>query len=143
MDRQCEVLPGHPRHAGLIRAVDQRQLEGVGLLERQALLACQGLPEVLPEQSSVPPRSDFFVAAFRVVASGAGVDVAEAEDSIVAAVGMAVWIQLGVAELGTGPGGLGRRIRSIAEPLLVPLMINATATASTIVAPKTSARRTQ
>jgi hypothetical protein len=57
---------------------------------------------------------------------------------------MAVWIQLGVAELGTvNPAVWGDGFVRIAEPLLVPLMINATATASTIVAPKTSARRTQ
>jgi hypothetical protein len=97
-----------------------------------------------PEQSGEPLRSVFFVDAFRVVASGVGVDVAEAEDSVGAAVGIAVCIQLGGAELGTVyPAVEGDGFVRIAEPLLVPLTINATATASTIVAPKTRTRRTQ
>jgi hypothetical protein len=79
-----------------------------------------------------------------VVAFGTGVDVAEAEGSAAAGVAMAVSIELGEAELGIGyPAVGGDGFARTAEPLLVPLAINATATASTIVAPKIRARRTQ
>jgi hypothetical protein len=55
-----------------------------------------------------------------------------------------VCIELGDAELGAGyPAVGGDGFDCTARTLLVPLMINATATASTIVAPKTTARRTQ
>jgi hypothetical protein len=95
-------------------------------------------------QSTEPLRSVLFVDAFRVVAFGAVVDVAEAEGYTAAGVGVAVCIELVDAGLGAGyPATGGDGFAWTAKPLLVPLMINATATASTIVAPKTRARRTQ
>jgi hypothetical protein len=92
----------------------------------------------------VPLRLVFFLDAFRMAAFGAGVDAADVEDSTAAGVLMGVCIELGDAELGTGyPAVGGDGFACTAKPLLVPLMINATATASTIVAPRTTARRTQ
>ena len=78
-----------------------------------------------------------------MVASGPGlVEVAEAEGSTAEGVLNAVGVELGDVEIGTKDvGGVG--LARIAEPLLVLLMINITATVSTIMAPNTSARRAQ
>ncbi len=92
----------------------------------------------------MPLRLVFFVDAFRTAAFGAGVDTAEVEDSTAASVPMGACSEVGDAELGTGyPAVAGDGFACTAKPLLVPLMINATATASTVVAPRTTARRTQ
>ncbi len=97
------------------------------------------------EQSTGPRPSVFFVEASRLVASGAGVvEVAEAEGPTAKGALTAACVELGDAEIGTEyPAGGGDGFDRTAKPLLVPLMINVTATASTIMAPNTSARRAQ
>ena len=95
------------------------------------------------EQSTEPLRSLFFVEAFRVWPWALTSTLLKPSNRPPMAC-MAVCIELGDAELGTGyPAVGGDGFACTAKPLLVPLMINATATASTIVAPKTTARRTQ
>jgi hypothetical protein len=92
----------------------------------------------------VPPRLVYFLDAFRMAAFGTGVDTADVATSTAAGVLMGICIELGDAELGTGyPAVGGDGFACTAKPLLVPLMINATATASTIAAPRSTARRTQ
>jgi hypothetical protein len=97
-------------------------------------------------QSGGPFRLVFFVEAFRVVAFGAGlVDGAEAVGSTADDVLVAVAIASGDAELSNvSPAAGGDGLARTAELLLVPvMMINATATASTIAAPNINARRAQ
>ena len=96
-------------------------------------------------QSAGLLRLAFFVEAFRVVAIGAGlVDVAEPVGSTADGVFMAVSIGRGDAELSdVSPATVGGGFACPAELLLALLMINATATASTAVAPNTTPRRAQ
>jgi len=46
-DLQLEVLRSHLRDAGLIRSVDQRQLENRALSGGQALFACEGCAQFI------------------------------------------------------------------------------------------------
>ena len=47
IDLELEVLPCYTRNAGLSRAVDQRQLEGGGVLRNNAPLGSERRPELL------------------------------------------------------------------------------------------------
>ena len=85
------------------------------------------------------------VDAVRVLACSSGLtDEVATAGFTTDCVHMAVGIELGDSELGIpDPGVEGGGFVETAEPILAPLMINNTAMASTIVAPKTSPRRAQ
>jgi hypothetical protein len=75
------------------------------------------------------------------------VNLAEAEKSTGERERIAVSSPLGDAELVAAAAGMGLSAAGglgwVAKPLLVPLMINITATANTVDAPNTSPRRAQ
>jgi len=87
----------------------------------------------------------FFLDAVRVVACRSGpADEVGTEGITAHGVRTAVGIELGDAELGiVNPAVEGDGFACTAEPILAPPMINSTATASTIVAPRISPRRAQ
>ncbi|HET9779224.1 MAG TPA: hypothetical protein VFP81_08070 [Propionibacteriaceae bacterium] len=95
-------------------------------------------------QSSVPLLRVVLVDAPRVAARSRPADAVDAEGPTVDGVRTVVGIGFGDAELGiANPAVDGEGFVCTAEPMLAPLMINSTATPSTIVAPKTSPRRAQ
>jgi hypothetical protein len=98
-----------------------------------------------PEQSTRRRPPVFFVDASRSVASSAGlVEVGEAEGPTAKGVPIAICVEIGAGGVGTVDAAVGGDgFDRTAKPLLVPLMINVTATASTIIAPNTKARRAQ
>jgi hypothetical protein len=96
-------------------------------------------------QSTGLTSGDVFVDAARVVACSSGpADEVGTEGMTAHCVRTAVGIELGDAELGiVNPTVEGDGFACTAEPISAPPMINSTATASTIVAPKISPRRAQ